>query len=89
VLDVGPFKNVQPDEEPTEGDIYPEPYIYTTVDKVSSGDAATTPATATQLEPEMDASMPPSGEMEEQQGGTVVFSEEEATTSFDGNLVRL
>ncbi|XP_012937894.1 uncharacterized protein LOC101852999 isoform X2 [Aplysia californica] len=92
VLDVGPFKSVQPDEQPTKGDIYPEPYIYTTADKLPSvkeDNAAASPTFITQLEPEMLASNSTPGEMKESQVGPVIIQEAENISTFDGNLVRL
>lgn len=35
VLDVGPYKSSRENEQPIDGDIYPEPYIYSTVEKAS------------------------------------------------------
>ncbi|GFO31327.1 hypothetical protein PoB_005783200 [Plakobranchus ocellatus] len=42
VLDVGPYKDNHPDDQPVKGDVYQIPYIYSAGDKTSNGAAAVT-----------------------------------------------
>ena len=35
VLDVGPYKTAGDNEQAQSGDVYPDPYIYTSIDKTA------------------------------------------------------